>query len=223
MLLIDFEWWKDANGYRLVEAEAAKPIILRADGIEVTPTLMERIGKPQRVVPNSGNRLSCRPLNKFAELYKAFASIETAESVLWFIKSYGPLTEAGLEPSRGEDVSYVLEHAESFRGWLDANHRRRKELATWIGEEGKKIGNLEASLTADDTGAMRLRVQPRTLLGALWVQLAQTIAGGTMIRACLHCGGWFECGPGTDRRLDAKFCSDEHRVLFNSLKRSNGE
>jgi len=31
---------------------------------------------------------------------------------------------------------------------------------------------------------------------------------------------FFEAGRGTGRRLDAKFCSDEHRIAFNSLKRS---
>jgi len=42
-------------------------------------------------------------------------------------------------------------------------------------------------------------------------------------RACAHCGAMFEAGRGAGRRADAKFCSDEHRVAFNSLKRSNHE
>ena len=223
-LLIDFEWSKDAKGYRLVDPEPARPppIVHPDFQFEIRPTFLEMIGKPQRVVPNGGNSVTYRPLNKFGELYKAFANIKTAEDVLSFIANYGPLTEAGLQPDSGEEVPRVLEHAEAFRSWLNASQGRRKKLAASIGIEGTKIANLEASLATDASGTLHLRILPRNLLAALWLQLAQTLAGGIKIRACLHCGGWFECGPDTDRRLDAKFCSDEHRVLYNSLKRSKG-
>ena len=58
------------------------------------------------------------------------------------------------------------------------------------------------------------------LLDALWLQLGQALTVSAKIRQCEHCGNWFEAGRGTGRRLDAKFCSDEHRIAFNSLKRS---
>jgi hypothetical protein len=29
---------------------------------------------------------------------------------------------------------------------------------------------------------------------------------------CAQCGMLFEAGPGTDRRFDAKFCCDDHRI-----------
>ena len=211
LLLIDFEWWKDAKGYRLADPEPATPGL----------SLLEGVGKPLRVVPNGGKRIACRPLEKFDKLFGAFASIKTADDLLQFIKQFGPLTDAGLLPDRGENVSFVLEQAEGFRNWLNANHRSRQDLAAWIGREGKKFANLEASLTADASG-IHLRVLPRTLLGALWLQLAHTLAGGIQIRPCVLCGEWFDAGPGTARRLDAKFCSDDHRVLYNSLKRSKG-
>jgi hypothetical protein len=225
LLFIDFEWWKDAKGYHLADPEPATPIGSRTDptyGFGIGPSLLESVGKPQRVVPNGGKRIACRPLEKFDKLFRAFASIKSADDLLQFIKQFGPLTEAGLLPDRGENVPFVLEHAESFRKWLDANHRSRKDLAAWIGQEGKKFANLEASLTTDASGEVHLRVLPRSLLGALWLQLAHTLAGGTKIRSCVHCGKWFDAGPGTARRLDAKFCSDDHRVLYNSLKRSKG-
>jgi hypothetical protein len=36
---------------------------------------------------------------------------------------------------------------------------------------------------------------------------------------CWHCDIWFAAGRRTKRRLDAKFCCDEHRIEFNSLRR----
>jgi hypothetical protein len=64
------------------------------------------------------------------------------------------------------------------------------------------------------------KFHPNTLLDGLWLQFAQAMTRGTQIRTCMHCADLFEAGLGTGRRLDAKFCSDEHRIAFNSLKRS---
>jgi hypothetical protein len=64
------------------------------------------------------------------------------------------------------------------------------------------------------------RVRPSTLLDGLWLQFGQAVTRGSRIQTCAHCGAWFEAGRGTGRRLDSKFCSDEHRIAFNSLKRS---
>jgi hypothetical protein len=224
-LLFDFEWSKDAKGYRLVDPEPARPppIVHPDFQFEIPPTLLEKIGKPQRVVPNGGNSVTYRPLNKFGELYKAFASVRAPEDVRLFMQNYGPLTEAGLQPDRGEDVSFVLEHAEAFRSWLNASKGRRTKVAALIGNESVKFANLEASLKIGPSGVLQLRILPKNLLSALWVQLAETLAGGAKIRSCTHCGQWFEAGPGTGRRLDAKFCSEEHQIHFNSLKRSKGD
>ena len=42
---------------------------------------------------------------------------------------------------------------------------------------------------------------------------------------CLHCGERFQTGLGRGkaRRADAKFCCDEHRRAYNSLKRSRAD
>jgi hypothetical protein len=37
---------------------------------------------------------------------------------------------------------------------------------------------------------------------------------------CPQCGTKFKTGYGTGRRLDAKFCCDEHSALWNSRARS---
>ena len=39
-------------------------------------------------------------------------------------------------------------------------------------------------------------------------------------RQCGYCLNWFEAGVGTGRRADARYCSNEHQILFNSRKRS---
>jgi hypothetical protein len=58
------------------------------------------------------------------------------------------------------------------------------------------------------------------LLDGMWIQVAQKITSGVSIGACTHCGLWFAQGGRKGRRRDSKFCSDEHRIAFNSLKRT---
>jgi hypothetical protein len=221
---IDFEWWRDEAGYRLVDPEPAnpKPAIHPVYGFEIEPTLLELIGKPQRVLPNGGRRIAYRPLRKFDRLCKGFASLKTSADVLRFIQAYGPLTDRGFHPEQGEEVAYVLDHAAKFRGWLSGSSSN--QLNEWIGKEGAVFANLQACLRQDASGMLSLCILPKSLLGGLWLQLAAMLASGeSIIRACGFCGRWFTAGPDTRRRLDAKFCSDEHRVAFNSLKRSRGK
>jgi hypothetical protein len=55
-------------------------------------------------------------------------------------------------------------------------------------------------------GEMGLYLVPSSLLGALWLQLAQAVAGDKEHRQCAQCGKWFEVSPGT-ARPDRVFCS----------------
>ena len=184
------------------------------------PTFIRPVGKSQQVVPLGGERETYRLRHKF-ERIERFASLTTADGVLRFIRRYGPLTRAGLDPDRGEDVEHVLNHAATFRDWLHAPHPQK--IKKWIGSE-TTFANLPASLVVDASGTLTVRIAPESLLSALWLQLAGTLAGGkTEIKYCRHCGQLFEAGIGTRRRLDAEFCSDQHRVQYNNARRSKGE
>jgi hypothetical protein len=211
LLFIDFEWWKDSAGYRVIETQARK--------IPSAENLLSNIPKAARVVPNGGELVSYLPLARSREgLFRVFADIKSPNDVLRFIVNYGPLTEAGLQTDRGEEIPLVLEHAASFRSCFGETKETRKHLAKWIGN-GRTFANLEASLRVDRT-SVRLRIVPKNLLSGLWLQLAKNLAGGMERRFCRQCSKLFEAGKGTGRRLDAKFCSDEHRRLYNSLNRS---
>jgi endogenous inhibitor of DNA gyrase (YacG/DUF329 family) len=60
-----------------------------------------------------------------------------------------------------------------------------------------------------DTGRLALEVAPRSLLGAMWLQLARAIDGNIEPRQCKECGRWFQVGReehGNAARLRT-FCS----------------
>ncbi len=55
-----------------------------------------------------------------------------------------------------------------------------------------------------------LQIMPNALLGALWLQLAETISGSKKHRACAACGKWFEVSPEKFRR-SRNYCSEPCR------------
>ena len=127
----------------------------------------------------------------------------------------------------GEEVERDLKEANLFRNILQNigyPTRMRSIFAerSWILILRPALARRSVALDRPEA-RIELWPDPGDLLGALWWQLFHKLSGEANIRTCLHCGQWFDVGPGTNRRLDAKFCSDKHRVLFNSLQRSKGD
>jgi hypothetical protein len=214
-LFIDFEWRKDPAGYDLVAEEPTNP--------DPELTLLERYGRPQRVVPRSepAGWSAFRPFRGPYKPYIEFAKVRTPDDLLNFVRRFGPLTEHGLS-LLGEEVPYALQHAEAFRSWCVSNVSKasRKKVLDLMSAKSVVFARLEASIIIDEHGKIRLSVLPKSLLVALWLQLVEALSG-TTISSCQFCGAPFETGPGKGRRLNSKYCSKDHHALANSLKRSS--
>ncbi len=216
-IAIELDWTRDPKGYRL--AETGRPKMLRI--------VRNGTGKGLENFP------PFQPLSTDS-LFEIFANIATtAEGALNFVRRYGPLTAEGWDA--GEPVSLVTFHAEYMREVLRVWAGKRKQLRIPI-RRSQKAAGLPLVVHPDDAGpsssldakvvwdplvrTLKWELRPKALLDALWLQLGQALTSDVQIRQCEHCGDWFEAGRGTGRRQDAKFCSDEHRIAFNSLKRS---
>jgi hypothetical protein len=203
-LVIEFEWFKDPKGYRLVETGWPMRVIRNGKG--QSPKDLQRY----------------RPFASTDRLFKIFANIVTTpKGVLDFVQRFGPLTWDGWDATKGDPVDLVFHHAD----------RMRQILRDFAGPEKRRdwkppykltpTSSLQAAVVWDiATKAPKWELRPNDLLDGLFLQLGQWMTGSGQIRHCEHCGEWFETGRGTGRRLDAKFCSDEHRIAFNSLQRS---
>jgi hypothetical protein len=62
-----------------------------------------------------------------------------------------------------------------------------------------------------DRSELRVRLKPRSLISALWLQFAFAVGENYSYRTCAACGTWFQVGPGRDMRADAKYCSNACR------------
>jgi hypothetical protein len=166
---------------------------------------------PARIVGKGGSRKPYRPLDEYPTLFRTFANTDkTPKGALEFIKTFGLLSLDGAAGGKGEKVSNVIQWARVMESRLRKVEGQQDDIPQ---------NSLEAHLVTDRDG-VRLEFRPSTLIDALWLQLGQELSGGSRIQRCIHCHQFFRAGPGTGRRVDATFCSDEHRIEFNSLKRS---
>jgi hypothetical protein len=180
-------------------------------------------GRPARIVRRGGKLVPYRPFDKVDGLYRVFANlVTTEEKLLEFVNRYGPLTEYGNQEC-GEELLFGLSHASEMGTLLSRFSAERAAYFSRFGEKGLAWSRIDVALAFNPmTNKPQFRLTPPSLANALWLELGQALSSDASIRNCLHCGGWFEAGPGTGRREDAKFCSDAHRIAFNSRKRSKG-
>jgi hypothetical protein len=201
VLSFDFTWYRDPKGYRLIPA---KPIRLRK-GQSILDTSPSDV-QPARIVRNGGALQSYRPLvDEFlsTRVVEQFMATTSEQGMLEFVKTFGPLTHDGLR-GKGEIVPALIEQAETMSQVIHG------------GIVAMPLNKLNAAIIADNI-ALRLKLSPANLLDALWLQLAQS--NRHSFRHCLQCGKSFVIGSG-HRRTDAKFCSDDCRIEYNSLRRS---
>ena len=208
-LPIEFQGYRDPKGYRL---EGTKPQLITRNG---------RNGDPLE---------PCRPLEQTPDLFLIFASsVKTPEGALDFVQRHGALTANGNDANYGENVHRkVLPYAHWMRLLLSANRSHQtppEEL--WRDLLGPVRGLVTPVVKIRARAVWNLKIRtvqwrlsPATLLDGLWQQFGNALMGGAKLRECDFCHTWFEVGAGTGRRLDAKFCSEEHKIRFHSLKRS---
>jgi hypothetical protein len=238
--LIDFEWWRPRvpGGHRLTNRKVKglvfyhpprRPVQLPALrgqwgfayhplGIGVLQSSDGMPCEPAYVVATSDDFVRYRPLDAFSSLFIQFAKLTTADQVLHFIERFGGLTQAGRN-EKGELVEGVLAHSFAMRELLAyADDPDRK--ADLLQRQVNPFSELDVTLDIDPSGVLTHRFVPGSLLDALWLQAVQALNERATVRECLQCGNLFQAGIGTGRRLDAKFCSEEHKTKFHSLKRS---
>lgn len=211
-LSIDFTWFHDPKGYRLIPA---KPTLRRGQSVLNVPS---RDIQPARIVRNHGTLQEYRPLDAFPELFKTFIDAavrypmpkseedralapvtKSQEGILKFVERFGPLTYEGLK-GPGDNVPDLIDAAETM---LQVRSGRLF---------GRFLGKLNVSILAERNG-IRLKVEPPDLLSALWLQVAQDGQRGD--RECAQCRR-----PVLRRRADARFCSDSCRIEHYSLERT---
>lgn len=213
---IKFEW-QVAPGYEIVDESSARwqpplqTVIFRGLGHDTY----------HQIVPRRGRAETKEPIRLRPTLFLDFAELNgSSVSCLAFAERWGLLGLHAGEVGRPH-------HGEFIGDWRSCIKQMNAAVATL--REGRlsrktelPAADLSVRLREAPGGGYMLEMIPTSLWSALRLQFAQTAASGTKIRACDHCGTWFEVGQGTTRRADAKFCSDICRTRFHNALKAKG-
>jgi hypothetical protein len=130
---------------------------------------------------------------------------------------------------------------QSFEDWRDAIVKLREAINLWEQVQAddtnstaakklqaivnRKLGELCLSAAFEFSVRPRrkaaLHFVPRTLGGAMWLQLAQAIAGNKNYRACEACGRYFELSL-EGARTSRHYCSDACRSKAYRRRKRQG-
>ena len=167
-----------------------------------------------------------KPLEMSPVLYGNFAHLNgSPEDFLAFANKWGLLISG--PNSLSDDVFFNPE-----TGW-------HEPVSLWEEELGKirmgitdrrdgdfirkwshiKIRDFFAYLYPSSEDGASLRIEPSSLISAMWLQFFQSVASDRTILTCEYCGRWFEAGPGTGKLLRAKYCSDRCRYQFHNERK----
>ena len=94
--------------------------------------------------------------------------------------------------------------------WQSDGVRATRILMQRIANQNLKKWTAARILIDTEEGTQGLYVVPENLLGALWVQFAESIDGGRSKVRCIQCGSWMVVAPDTSRS-DRTFCSNRCR------------
>jgi hypothetical protein len=223
----------------LRQRQAASQIIARLTEVEIANALQSQRRDPQgepleeprftftlppsdRIVRRGGELVTYRPFDKVDGLFRVFAGLaRTREGLLDFVQRFGPLTPGG-NNFLGEDVQIGIILGNFMNFLLSASPEQRIERLRQMSDgDGLHCTRAEVLLTVSAvTGRPQLKFKVNSLMSALQLEFAQALSSGEDVRQCAFCGEWFEAGPSARRRRGTKFCSDDHRIAFNSQKRT---
>jgi hypothetical protein len=79
-----------------------------------------------------------------------------------------------------------------------------------------------ALLAEPNDGSFQLKMIPHDLIGFMWVQFAEAVAGGKEFRQCASCARWMEIAPGQGRP-EKVYCSDACRMRAYRKRKANGD
>jgi hypothetical protein len=234
-LHIDLKWHLDSKGYRLVDHNRYGSVIVAnggrlkhtqpLDGIDGLYKVFSKVRTPNELL-------------KFVEAHGLLydhsyrGSFQSSLVEKWMDSSDDStmgrykrqIARASGGAPKMERVSEHLQTAELFRrimmqaqkGWRRAPEPLSLEMSLRL--DRKQLGVI--GLRDNISRGFSPTFTANTLMDGLWLQLAGNISGGAAFRSCARCGELFETGPRTGRRADSKFCSDAHRIEFNSRKRT---
>ena len=199
--LFDFEWPVDQYGY---VAETISP---------VPSERVALVGNKEREVirRKNGSLRFYRPLTEFPGLAREF-SVTPEDEYLGFAGRFG-LLGMGLSstPDDREDISLWRERQQTILSIFTARDAGDAKTANQLYNSTNHF--IRTFIIAREMKNARLVVQPRTLFGAMLLQVADELTTGIEFKRCDNCSTWFKF------RANKNFCSSKCRYAHSNKRR----
>ena len=201
----DLIWGIDQDGYEIEEVPARKSTKTYS---HIGRGLLDSHITPAHTDIRSlgGPIMEFRPNHKFPGLFFTFAdTLSEPEALKEFISKHGLLTRYKLERegigSLKVRIDDLIKHQIAFRQVVKAYDEGDQDQADALYEE-KLQPKLKTLMSRVNPTRPILRVAPVDLLGLMWLQLGQYIAGQADFARCENCGT-----PFRRARTSKKTCS----------------
>lgn len=236
---LNLNWFKDSKGYRIVDygkygarvvGNGGKLIPFRPlDGNDLVFSAFANVRSPDTLLHFVGLYGLLNAPAYGVKVHTPRGATTTFGSVDFTLSPDNKLSEVKAAPTMyGERVDSHIETAMLFREILQQANKGWRRIPATLADsiaaalDERALG--EISLAGDRERGFRVVLTANSLMDGIWLQLGQKVSGQTRFRTCElpTCGELFEVGSIFGRRTDARFCSDAHRIEFNSRRRTKG-
>lgn len=231
-----YEWrdWLDVNGSPVVVPAAGVASLGSATAVEVAWRRSREAGKEygpvlQPVIDGPQGNRQYQPMDRgHAALFHEFGDLDYSNqtAILNFARRYGLL---GV-PMQVQSIRVRAENGEQRDHHASGEPFLRWALEVSLMREGLRLANAKRSIDAsgrlkwlfdrhlqhvqgrldfNPAGEPKLSLEPRTLVAAMWLQLALAVTAEKRFVACKFCRRIFEISTEqTGFRSHREFCSD---------------
>jgi hypothetical protein len=190
--MIDFQWWRCRDGYRLEIKQSREYLVSASDRFDYY-----------------------RPLD-IGSLFAIFADAgPTAEGMQSFCNRFGllggeraDLAPLGKPTSESASVDDFLKQHRAMRRALDLIESGDvpELVRLWNSSDGFPL--IRTKLRISGNGAVEMVFAPHALAQAMWLQFAEVASSRSQLRRCERCSTPFVVGSTTGRRRSSKWCSN---------------
>ena len=227
-----YRWqpWMDPDGTPVVVPDEG---FASLESYTAVQKVIEQSGKTGPVlepVLESGPARSYQPMHRdHAALFRTFEALDPRDrkAILVFASQYGwlglPRQEQGfmIDAPDGAEVAHIADGEPHSHWALEiyqmkeavrlSEHRTSKHRIgelNWLLNRPRHLRDVQCQVLARRANA-KMSFQPRTLLAAMWLQLARAVVGKKGFSECKFCGSLFEVSTDTTGfRRNREFCSD---------------
>jgi hypothetical protein len=192
---------------------------------ECGPSISNKAARVIRQVGRGSDAFRPLEIKRVSKPYLEFANLSgTPEQCIKFASTFGLLTLPARNGAE-ERLDFWQREIKKMKGSIamfEATSDQPGGILRTVASRrvNAKMASIDVWLECPDPNARPVLIwKPRSLLDAMLLQLAQTIAGSGSIHVCKQCGNFFEAGSNEGRRSIAVFCSESCKNRHHYLKR----